>query len=331
MKKTILLLQSAWLLVGLAAQISAQTSAGEADPPTLMNENSGIELDIRFFDTSIYYLDSDILIQVRLRNRSDSVYRFKLADNRLFNIDFDVRTPRNQPLAVSQQFITERLANQQIFYREIALQPGEEYAFVENLRSYIDIPESGVYVISARFFPELTSSADIALSSRTRLNLSVRPPEAGLSPIDSELERSIREIVRREPLPPDQVIEFILEARQRMQWERFLLYFDLESLLLSEPARARRYELMSEADRQREIERFRDSLQNETIETEISAIPDEFRIIQTSYTPDQGEVVAELRFERPRFTEVKQYTYLLRRDDEAWEIYDFSVQNISIE
>jgi hypothetical protein len=288
----------------------------------------GVDLSIRFFDTEVYFPDSEIQVKLTIRNESPEAFRFRLAENRVFNIDFDVRTLSNRELDASQQFINARTSNQRVFYRELSLQPGAEYGFVENLGDYIEIQNPGVYVITATFYPELVDGTTRAIRS-DRLMLSVRPRVGTVEEVVQErIDQETAEILEREQIPPDEVVRRTIRARQQGQWNRFFLYLDVESLLRGNPAREREYVRMSEQERQEELAEFREQLRAENIDEEISAIPESFEILQTSYTQNEGQVLANLRFREEGFTSVRQYTYYLRKEDQTWEIYDYTVTNL---
>jgi hypothetical protein len=291
----------------------------------------GIDLSIRYFDKSIYFPGDDIHVKMMIRNESPEVYRFRLAENRMFNVDFDVRTLQNMQLEASEKFSRERASNQQVFYREVSLAPGEEYAFTENLADYVDIPGAGMYVVHAQFFPELVTTGGSQPLSSDRLMLSVRPSVAGMEVTEAAIDAETGEVLRREDLPPDEVVRYTLRARQRGQWNRFLLYLDVESLLRANPARERRFLRLSEEEQRREVQEFREQLQQQTVEDTINVIPDEFEIVRTTYTPQEGRVIALLRFRYTDFTEIKEYTYFLRRENEYWEIYNYNVTNVGTE
>lgn len=290
-----------------------------------------VDLSIRYYDKSIYFPEDDIIVKMMIRNESPETYRFRLAENRMFNVNFDVRTLANMQLDASEEFSRERASNQQVFYREVSLAPGEEYAFTENLADYVDIPGAGMYVVQARFFPELVTGGESAALSSDRLMLSVRPPATGMEAAEAAIDEETGEILRREDLPPDEVVDYTLSARQRGQWDRFFLYLDVESLLRANPARERRYLRLSEEERRREVAEFRRQLRQQTVEDTINVIPDEYEIVRTSYTPTEGRVVALLRFRYDAFTEIKEYTYFLRRENDYWEIYDYNVTNVGTE
>ena len=57
-----------------------------------------VEVSIRYQDKQIYVPGSEVLIKVTIQNDRSTTYRFRVAENRLFNLDFDVRTLSNLPL-----------------------------------------------------------------------------------------------------------------------------------------------------------------------------------------------------------------------------------------
>ena len=288
----------------------------------------GVDLSIRFFDAEVYFPDSEIQIKLTLRNDSAEPYRFRLAENRVFNIEFDVRTLSNRELDASQQFINARTSNQRVFYRELSLQPGAEYGFVESLGDYVAVTEPGVYVVTATFYPELIDGNGEAIAS-DRLMLSVRPQvQTVQETMQERIDVTTAEILEREEIPPDEVVRRTIRARQRGQWNRFFLYLDVESLLRSNPAREREFLRLSEEERREELAEFREQLRGERIDEDISAIPSSFEILQTTYTPTEGQVIANLRFQEEGFTAIRRYNYFLRRDDQTWEIYDYNVTNV---
>ncbi len=291
-----------------------------------------ISVSIRFYDQEVYFPDSDIYIKVTIRNESPETYRFRLADRRVFNVEFEARTMTNRLLERARQFSTQRTANQQVFYREIAIAPGEQYAFIENLSDYVHIPRSGMYVIDAAFYPELAGGpGDRPRLESNRITLSVRPGSAGTPPVDEVLDAEAAEILRRHPLSPDAVVQHTIQARRQEHWDRFFLYIDLEALLRTDPARERRYLRLSEEDRRAELRQFREDLQRERTDEDIILAPETYEMVRTEYTPHRGTVIVDKRFRFPGYTEVKRYSYQLERDDDIWMIVDYNVENLGTE
>jgi hypothetical protein len=335
------------LFAGAALLLYAVFQAAAAAP----------ELSIRFYNKKIYYTDGDpVYIQITLSNSTPDVYRFRLADDRVFSVDFDVRTIRNRAVEPSDVLLWRRGASAQIFFREVVIEPGESFSFVEDLRDYARLDQPGNYVVQARLYPELlkktgtnilqigaderyqnyqprgnNGSDPVALVS-PRLNLSLRSPlYAPDDGIPQALDVETNAVLVREKLPPDEVVRFMLTARQKSQWEKFFLYLDLEEMVRRDAARERQWRAESEEGRRRILERFRTDLQSAVIDGDISAIPVRFEIERTAYNANEGSVVVLERFKQGDYTEKRRYTYQLRRIDDIWTVVDYVVVNLGTE
>jgi hypothetical protein len=291
----------------------------------------------------VYYSGTDpIYIQVSLINNSANTFYFRLAGDRIFSLDFDVRTMRNRPVEPSDNLLSRRAGSGQVFFRDVAIEPGESFLFVENLLDFADIKEPGSYVAQAKFYPRLYANASFSDANGSgggedclvspRLTVNLRPPllvdEDGL-PQQLDVETNAKLV--REGLPPDEVVAFTLTARQKSQWEKFFLYIDLEQMLLRDAARERRFRSESEEGRARMVERFRNDMRNSIIDGDISAIPSSFEIERTSYGPEEGTVVVLERFNQGGYTEKKRYTYHLKKYGDIWSIVDYVVMNLGTE
>jgi len=290
-----------------------------------------VEFSIRYFDKAIYFLDSHIFIRVEVYNNSADTYRFKVSPNRVFNLDFEVKTLSNEVLEHSQEFIIERSSDQPVLYREYSLEPGERYAVVEDLTRYISIGKPGVYMIKAHYYPELSiGNSDTYLFSNT-LTLSIRPGSSEIGP-EIVIDRETGNILEQIPMPPDEVVEYMLKARQKGDWDKFFLYIDLESLYLKDGRREESYKrMMSDSERRTALSSYRDSLMNQATADEIILTPTEFDVLKTSYTRTDASVIVVEKFSYPDYTEIKQYTYYLSRRDTIWFITNYELRNIGTE
>ena len=295
---------------------------------------SNASISIKYYNRSIYYpgdsVDNPVNIHVTVKNNGPETLRFKLADDRMFSIDFHVYTVKNNQLQLTNQIIEKRTTNQTVYFREIALEQGEEYSFVENLKNYISIPEPSVYYVELSFFPELYKSKYISLESN-RLTLEIRPsPSAGSSsfiPVSSE---NIQ-ILKPEELAPDKVVEQTIIARQKSLWDQYFLYMDVESMLKRNPNLKKKYITVSAEERERMINSFKADLMQSRIENDIIAVPEKFQIEKTTYTPTEGSVIVTEWFKYPNYSEKKSYTYKVRQREGIWTIYDYSVVNLGTE
>jgi hypothetical protein len=294
----------------------------------------GVSLAISYSEKRIYYLgDSQhpVLLDVVLTNNSDSTYRFKSADNRFYNLDFEVSTPSNLLLEHSQKFIKSKYANQPVFFRDVSLDPGERFGITLNLNEFVEFSQPGLYTVQALFYPELSVPPGAAAPLRSNpLSLSLRP--AVVFPEEkARIEAETGALLARAPLPPDEVVSYTLQARQKSQWEKFFLYLDLESLCTQSPGRAESYRRMSEENRRNALATFRRQLSSQVVDTDIVLIPTDFEIQETHYTPFEATVLVIEKFKQRDFTEVKRYTYYLTRKDRIWLISRYETVNLGTE
>jgi hypothetical protein len=294
--------------------------------------NEGIEISIRFYDKRIYYPESEIPIKVTISNGRPETYRFKLAEERFYSVGFDVRTQTNRALEVAEAYKRSLASARSVFYREIAVEPGEEYSFVESLNRYTAFKEPGSYTIRASFYPELIpgapggGSAGGAPILSNVLILSMRP-SPGLPPASDLVKAETGEMLKPEAIPPDEVVRRTITARQRSRWNEFFLYIDLESLYTKDGDRKRSYDRESDEGRRRALEKYRADLTEKTVDADIVVLPASFDIVETRYTAQNGLVRVMEKFDYRSFKMVKEYDYSLVRKDDVWYIVDYTVYN----
>jgi hypothetical protein len=303
-----------------------------------------VDVAIRYFDKRVYYAGSDggpVLVQVTIANHGASTYRFKLADERIFSVDFEVRTISNRLIEPTEILTRKRTQDQPVFFREIAVEPGESLSFTENLRDYAMLDSAGSYVVLVRLYPELyrpegSPSAPTRVPppplTSNRLALSLRPAplaEDGITVAALDVETGA--ILARESMPPDQVVEYILTARQKGQWEKFFLYLDLEAMLTRNASRKRTWLAESEEGRLRMLERYRADLRSSIVDGDIATIPIEFTVERTNYGAEEGTVSVIEKFRYGNYVERKRYIYNLKRRDDVWTIFDYTVINLGTE
>ncbi|MDR0451298.1 MAG: hypothetical protein LBH26_08540 [Treponema sp.] len=315
-------------------------------PGFLPAAEGDIAFSIRYFDKRIYHApgaeNEPIYVQATLTNNSPATFRFKLAEDRAFSIDFDVRTMTNRAVEPADTLVRKRSGSDRVFFREIAVESGESFSFVEDLRDYTKLGEPGSFVVLARIYPELLrtefprqevsrGSGEAPLESN-RLSLSIRPsPIPGPEGIPLAMDIDTGEVLNRERLAPDEVIDYLISARQKSQWEKFFLYLDLEAIISRDPARRRRWLAESEEGRRRMLDRYREELRQETVDGDITLIPFEYEIERTVYNALEGTVTVLEKFRTGNYTEIKRYTYHLQRKDSVWIVTDYVVTNLGTE
>lgn len=297
---------------------------------------------IRFYDKTVYYpgngQENPVLIRVTISNNTSDTMRFKLADNRIFSMDFNVVNSKNIRLEHTEEFIRKRSTNQPVFFREISLEPGEEYSFIENIKDYIEIPQSGIYYMDGYFYPELNRQTVMSSDNpyikpvkSNRLTLEVRPSVGAASLSIVPTDPVTFDNLRRKQISPDQVITDTIIARQRNSWDEFFLYMDLEEMILRDSSLAKKFISESEDGRIRMIENYKISMRNKSAALDIIMVPNKFQIEKTAYTPTEGSVSVIQWFDYSTYSEKKRYTYYLHQKDGIWLIYDYTVDNLGTE
>jgi hypothetical protein len=299
-----------------------------------VQDYSTAQLSIKFFDRTVYYAgdpeDNPIYVHITISNTGTQTLRFKLADDRMFSIDFNAFTVRNDTLSSTDVLIKKRTTSQTVYFREISLEPGEEYSFIENVKDYLLIPEPSVYYLELSFYPEMYKNKQISLKSN-RLSLEIQPSPSAASSSFVPVKNKTAALLKPQEISPDKVVEQTIIARQKSLWDQYFLYIDIEELLQADEAQKRKYRSVSANERDRMRENFKADLMQDRIDNDIVAIPDKFEIERTAYSQTTGTVEVIEWFKHQTYSEKKRYTYFVRQRDGIWQIYNYSVDNLGTE
>ena len=289
---------------------------------------------IKFYDRTMYYTgskeDNPIYVDIAITNKGTDTLRFKLADDRMFSLDFFAYTIKNTTLPSTKDLIIKRSTNQTVYFRELAIEPGETYSFVENVKNYIQIDEPSIYYLEMHFYPELYKTKIIEITSN-RLSLDVRPAPSASSSSLLPVENKTASLLKPEAISPDKVIEQTIIARQKSLWDQYFLYMDLEQMMVRNSEVNRKYKNAGADERSRMLNAYKADLMQNRIEYDIVSIPERFEIENTSYSQTEGSVSVIEWFKYPNFSEKKRYIYKVRQRDGIWQIYDYSVRNLGTE
>ena len=313
---------------GLSKEIGGKALSTSAAKDLELSAEA-FEMSIRFFDKRVYYPESQIPIKITITNRSSATIRFKLAEDRVYSLAFEARSPVNRSLEAADDYKKALATTKPVFYREMALEPGEEYSFVEDFSRYIKVDGAGSYTIRAIFYPELAQAASSAAAANILSNtliLSVRP-SIGLPPASDVINADTGEIIRPLPIPPDEVVRKTIEARQKTRWNDFFLYLDIEALMSRNESKKRAYDRESDDGRRRMLEQYKADLRQNVVDQDVVTIPSSFEIIETRYTANAGIVRVIEKFDYKGFKMVKEYDYQLIRKDDIWFIEGYTVFN----
>jgi len=291
-------------------------------------------VSIKYYDRTVYYpneTDSNpVNVHVTIKNNGNDTLRFKLADDRAFSSDFNVFTVKNSKLPQTERLIEKRTTNTTVYFREISLEKGEEYSFVENLKEYVQVTDASVYYVELLFYPELYKSKYIALKSN-RLTLEVHPSPSAASSKFIPVETKTQVMIQPQDISPDKVVEQTIIARQKSLWDQYFLYMDVPSLMQRNASLKRKYISVSADERLKMEETYKADLMANRLDNDIIAVPEKFQIERTTYTPTEGTVTVIEWFKYPNFYEKKSYTYKVRQREGIWQIYDYIVVNLGTE
>ena len=295
---------------------------------------NGASVSIKYYDRTVYYpgqSDSNpVFIHISIKNNSQDTFRFKLADDRMFSLDFNVYSVKNTKLNQTESLIRKRTTNQTVYFKEISLETGEEYSFVENLKDYIEIAEPSIYYVELKFYPELYKSKYFDMTSN-RLSMEVRPSPSAASSSLLPVKAKTAELLKPEEIAPDKVIEQTIIARQKSLWDQYFLYMDIEAMLQRTSSAKRKYSSVSANERVRMLDNYKADLMQSRIDNDIVAVPEKFEIEKTIYTRTEGTVTVTEWFKYPNFYEKKSYVYKVRQREGIWQIYDYTVTNLGTE
>ncbi len=284
------------------------------------------EVKIRFYDKKVYTLNSDIKILVELVNKTDSDITFNLADNRMYNIVFKVKTLTNLPCEVSDYYIQMKNNPQPYFYKEMTLKPREKFSFIESLNKYIVIEKTGKYIIQTYYYNDFIKSKNSPIKSNT-LNLTIKS-------MDKYNESKTKQIVIKNEdlrpinMEPDKVIRYMLNSRKANDWNRFFACINLKTIYTKNSSRKIIYNKQTENERENLIKDYKELLKEEKTDKQIVATPSYYSIEKTTYTDTEASVIAVEYFKFRNFTEKKEYRYKLNKIDKIWIVYDYEVKNL---
>lgn len=293
-----------------------------------------MSVSIKYYDRTMYYPGNPdtnpVFVHISIKNNSARTMRFKLADDRMFSVDFNGYTIKNLQIPQTENVIRKRTTNQTVYFREISLETGEEYSFVENLKDYIEISEPSVYYVELKFYPELYKSKYLSVTSN-RLSLEIRPSPSAASSAVLPVKNKSAELLKPEEMSPDKVVEQTIIARQKSLWDQYFLYLDIEAMLQRNAPAKRKYISSSAEERARMLKNYRADLMQSRIDNDIVAVPEKFEIERTVYSKTEGTVTVTEWFRYPNYHEKKSYVYKVRQREGIWQIYDYTVTNLGTE
>jgi hypothetical protein len=307
-----------------------------------MNNNmNNVYVAIEIANPKNFYENDDVYINVKIINKSDEVKFFKISDNKIFSFDFQMVTMNNKSIEHNIEYITAFHRIQNNFYSTIKIEPGEGYLFKARLNDYYKLDTAGQYFIKCNYYPELKvynynveSNENIQLTNESinniitsnQIALNIRPSNIKENIFTEQQSVEIEKKEYATKRPPDEIVSYMLKARMNKEWEKFFLYIDLESIILTNNNFRQRY-LKADIERQKQIiKEYKEYLKRDRID-DISFLPTEFHILKTEYTEGVGKVYVLINFKYQDYNEKKYYTYFLNKKGNIWYVTSYEVYN----
>ena len=294
------------------------------------NYNSEIMVIIELSKPKIFLQNDEIYINVKIFNSSDDEAVCLIAHDKRFSLDFQMVTMRNRSIEHSKEYIISFHKVQPVFNSHIRLASDEGYIYKVRLNDYFDLNRTGQFFIKCLYYPDLKLNNSIKnVIYSNQLSVNIRPTGIKEEIIEEQesVEQEKRFYVTKRP--PDEVVDFMLNARMKSEWEKYYLYLDLEKLILTNNNFRQKY-VKADSEKQRElITKYKEYLKKNTID-EISFLPTKFEIIKTEYTEGRGKVDVLIYFKYQQYNEKKYYTYFLNKKGNIWYIYSYEVMNLGV-
>lgn len=292
--------------------------------------DQGISVKIELANPKIYLQNDEIFINVKIFNTSNDPTSCIIADDKRFSFDFQMVTMQNRALEHSKEYIISFHKVQPVFNSHIRLAPGEGYIYKARLNDYYDLNRTGQFFVRSLYYPDLKlNNSNMDSVSSNQLSINIRPEGIKEMVLEEKETVEIEKKLFVTKRPPDEIVDFMLNARMNKEWEKFFLYLDLEKLILTNYNFRQKY-MKSDVETQKElIKQYKEYLKRNTID-EISFMPHSFNIIKTEYTEGRGKVEVVNSFKYMDYIEEKYYTYFLNKKGNIWYIYSYEVLNLGV-
>ncbi len=183
-----------------------------------------LDFKIKFFNQSIYRVNSNVFIEVSLSNTSDSVLTLEIGDINSFGFDFDVTDTTNIKVKRPIEYVKMRSKNVAIPVRNMSLRPNEKFSAVVNLNQFVKFSKDGVYFVKGVFFPDISDPSKKKESNIITLflNDSFDENPGSIDLVNLSENKDIQDILKKKKLSPDEIVKYLLKALQLRKKRKIL-------------------------------------------------------------------------------------------------------------
>jgi len=316
------------LIIGINLLLSI--NIGLSEETTKYSEGNNIEVKIKFYNKNLYQIGKPIIVEIKITNLGQFPFTFFNADEKIFTYDFDVRTMSNRPVEHSKIYAIRRYQSKAIFYNEITLKQNESHSARINISEWFDFEKPGEYLIRGIFFPKLITDAEgIQIKSSNELLLELHPRYT--EEIEKVVEVEKRKKLEAKPLPPYEVVGFLLDSLMNKDFESYFMYINFDRFIMQFENARKKYINAPDAKKPEVIEELKNYIRgkNELESIPFSqTIPNDYEIEKTIIEKSDAEVRVIETFILGRLVEKKRYTYYLHKYGDLWLLEGYRVVNL---
>jgi hypothetical protein len=283
-----------------------------------------VKVELQFFQQT-YRLNEPINVTIQVVNVSPSRISFQVSSLIYETFFFDIRTPRSEtvnPLDTFEVLMKNRASSSGDF-RDIVLEPQEAFSKVIDVTQWFDFKESGYYFIRGLFHANPDKQAD--QQSSIDYKILVKPPLLVEKKLSEDEKERIVQLEDAKKLPPYEVIDDLLDAKMKKDWERFQVHIDPERLIKAfqdynndyENARSGKYKLdVLEGFKRYLTQHWQDRI-------------DRYSIGASQIQDGKATVECDVDFATRTSKYGLRYTFSLYRNHLGqWLVYDYTVLKI---
>ncbi len=287
-------------------------------------EASDFTVELQFYRQT-YHLNEPIPVMINIINTSDKPLSFFLSPLIYESFIFSLRTPRNEVIPYLGEFEVEMKDNKSSSgeFREIKLLPRESFSRVIDISKWFDIRESGYYYINGIFHQNPDNKSEFIESFNYKIF--IKPPEMVEIELSAEEQSQISNMEAVQKLPPYDVIQDLLDAKMKKDWDRFLSHIDSERLIMSFQDYYSAY-LNASSGRYR-LEIIEDFKKYLTVHWQDRILS--YKLVESQIKEDKATVICDVDYKMKLYSYTMEYTFSLYKNHlNQWQVYDYTALKI---
>jgi len=288
---------------------------------------------IELGNPKIYKEGDNIYLNVILLNKTNSVQSTYIAEDKKYSFDFSIVTTKNQEIRYRKEYVTHFNRVQNIYMSKISLMEEEGYIYKILLNDYYDLNMTGQFYVTGYFYPNLKVNDDRSNAIKSnQLVINIREKNfddryyANTVEVDDTNGSPVETLKK---IPPDEVVDYMLSARMKRNWDKYFLYMNMDELIKTNNIFGRDFGKKNLEQQRELIKNYKEYLKKDNI-NDINFLPHKFDIVKTTYSQTEAKVEVLVQFKSLDYIEQKYYTFFLRRNGEYWSVYSYEVMDMGV-